>query len=347
MSWVIQLLIATGVVFALSVVSGKILKKAEAIRLKSDLILDKVAIKTLISTKNLYFSLMLSVFYLKVINKEFQINWFVSIELIQHVALIFIMCITFVIFSKKVETEVLLSKVNRGEKFDEITVSAMGKIARLIIYIISLVMALQSFGVSLSGVLAITGAGTLVLGYAMKDNLANVFSTIAVYTDRNFAIGDRVTSSDRKIDGWISEIGWRQTKIISVDKDPMYVPNALWSTIIVRNLSRMTHRLIEENINLTSKDVNSIIESNKLIREMAEKHPAIDLSQNIIVALDGFSEIGYKVRVRLYMYETDLTKFSILKEEFLAKILDVYKSNKIDVSFVENIGISSSSKQKC
>jgi MscS family membrane protein len=104
---------------------------------------------------------------------------------------------------------------------------------KAIIAIISALMLLQEFGISISGLVAFGGIGGIAVGFASKDLLANFFGAGMIYFDRPFSTGDRINSPDRKIEGIVEHIGWRLTKVRTPDNTMIYIPNSIFSTIIV------------------------------------------------------------------------------------------------------------------
>ncbi|MGC9491536.1 mechanosensitive ion channel family protein, partial [Vibrio genomosp. F10] len=125
--------------------------------------------------------------------------------------------------------EYVLSKKNR----DETTVQALAKVARLFFVTIGLLTTMQAFGLSLSGLLTFGGVGGLIVGFAAKDLLSNFFGGMMIYFDRPFKVGDWIRSPDREIEGTVERIGWRMTIIRTFDKRPLYVPNSVFSSIVV------------------------------------------------------------------------------------------------------------------
>ena len=90
--------------------------------------------------------------------------------------------------------------------------------------------------------------------FAAKDLLANFFGGLTIYLDRPFAVGDWIRSPDREIEGTVERIGWRLTLIRTFDKRPLYIPNAVFTTIAVENPSRMHNRRIYETIGIRYDD---------------------------------------------------------------------------------------------
>ena len=100
------------------------------------------------------------------------------------------------------------------------------------------------------------GVGGLIVGLAAKDLLSNFFGGMMIYFDRPFKVGDWIRSPDRQIEGTVERIGWRMTIIRTFDKRPLYVPNSVFSSIVVENPSRMLNRRINETFGLRYQDAD-------------------------------------------------------------------------------------------
>jgi len=115
--------------------------------------------------------------------------------------------------SKGYEDAYVRQQTSAGLMTDRTFVHAAGKLARASIAITAALVALQTLGISITGLLAFGGMGGIAVGLAAQDLLANVFGGVTIYLDRPFSVGDWVRSPDQEIEGTVEEIGWRRTLI--------------------------------------------------------------------------------------------------------------------------------------
>jgi len=131
------------------------------------------------------------------------------------------------------------SLIARGEEtghaLDRTTVDALSRLGRFSVVIVAGLVILETLGFSVSGVLAFGGIGGIAVGFAARDMLANFFGGLTIYLDRPFAVGEWIRSSEKQIEGTVEYIGWRHTRVRAFNKNPIYVPNALFTTIVVEN----------------------------------------------------------------------------------------------------------------
>lgn len=81
------------------------------------------------------------------------------------------------------------------------------------------------FGQSVSGALAGSGLVLAILGFAVRNALADVLSGIALGLEAPYRIGDWV-AIDNAIRGRIVEIGWRTTRLLTRDGTYTILPNS-------------------------------------------------------------------------------------------------------------------------
>jgi MscS family membrane protein len=187
---------------------------------------------------------------------------------------------------------------------------------------ISLLFILQIFNIDIVPLLAFSGIGAAILGFASKDCVSNFFGGLMVYATRPFQIGDYIELPEKKIGGNIEEIGWYLTSIRDSNKRVLYIPNSIFSTEFLLNHSRMTHRYINEKIWIRSVDgdrASSIIEA---IRKIFQNHSQIDPDQPIHIFLLSLSPYGIEVEIKAYTLTTEYEEFMKIKQEIF---LEIYK----------------------
>ena len=146
------------------------------------------------------------------------------------------------------EEAIITKYEDKGEAYDRATMDAITKLLQMFVIITATLVVLQTLGVSVSGVLALGGIGVWPSALPPRIYWRTFFGGLMLYLDRPFAVGDWIRSPDREIEGDVEQIGWRLTRIRTFDKRPLYIPNAIFTTIAVENPSRMSNRRIYETI---------------------------------------------------------------------------------------------------
>ena len=228
----------------------------------------------------------------------------------------------------------LLRPHNGKQAVDATTVRAMGKLLRLVVFVLGTLMCLQTFGVSISGVLAFGGVGAMAIGFAAKDMLANFFGGLMVYLDRPFSVGDHIRFTNTKdIDGVVEDIGWRMTRIRNSEKRPLYIPNSLFASAVVENFSRMSHRHLNQTVGLRYDDASKITAICDDVRHMLQTHPDIDNSQRLAVHFNAYNTSSLDLMVYCFTRATQFDRFHAVKQDVMLKIMDIVAHHGAEFAF--------------
>ncbi len=247
----------------------------------------------------------------------------------------FIVCIAWFLFKliRELADNVLAKHLQTGVGADRTTVDGLGKIARIAVVVIAVLMMMQTLGFSISGVLAFGGVGGIAMGFAAKDLLANLFGGLMVHLDRPFNIGDKIRSPDKEIEGRVEHIGWRQTSLRAANMAMLYVPNSLFTSIIVENATRMSHKRIQETLGLRYQDLDKLEAISTDIKNMLTTHHDIDESQDIIVAFNQFADSALNLTLIACTNTTALAEFHRAKQDVLLQVAAIVTRHGADFAY--------------
>lgn len=95
------------------------------------------------------------------------------------------------------------------------------------------------FGQSVTGIWATSGVLGLVVGFAARPLIADLFSGIALHLDPPFRIGDWIEwrEGNEEILARVEQINWRSTRVhVRDDTKTIFIPNSHLSTVAVTNV---------------------------------------------------------------------------------------------------------------
>jgi MscS family membrane protein len=236
-------------------------------------------------------------------------------------------------FAGKVGVNVEAHRRGRGDEVDHTTIDALVKLSRLVVLVVALVTMAQTLGFQIGGLLALGGVGGIAVGFAAKDILANFFGGLTIYLDRPFGVGEWIRSPDKSIEGTVEYISWRHTRVRAFNKNPIYVPNAVFTSIVVENPSRMSHRRIKETIGVRYDDfavVGPIVDD---IRAMLQAHEGIDATQTLIVNFNQFGASSLDIMVYTFTKTIVWVEYHHVKQDVLLKIGEIVERHGAEIAF--------------
>jgi small-conductance mechanosensitive channel len=113
-------------------------------------------------------------------------------------------------------------------------ISIIKHLARVMVFIVGLLIILQQLGISVAPLLATLGVGGLAVALALQDTLSNLFSGLQILLSRQIKQGDyiQLESGDR---GYVTDISLRNTTVRGLGGSLIILPNSKLATTSIVN----------------------------------------------------------------------------------------------------------------
>jgi MscS family membrane protein len=329
----IRLLLVLVITSVTHLVASRLLRHAERVASRTNNVWDDALIAAARRPLPMLIWLGGLSFFLHLVHRQTGEQLLEYLPLVRNIGII--ICVSWFLFRliREVANNLVSVRSETGEAVDRTTIDGVSKVLRIAVFVLAVLGVMQTLGFSISGVLAFGGMGGIAVGFAAKDLLANFFGALTIHLDRPFAVGDTVRSPDKQIEGKVEQIGWRQTVIRSPNMTPIYVPNSLFTSIVVENPSRMTHRRIRETIGLRYEDLGKVGAIVEDVRAMLNSHPEIDTQQAVVVAFDQFADSSLNLLVQAYSKTTEAAAFQTVKQDVLLKVATIVSQHGADFAY--------------
>ena len=332
-NWVLQVLVVLFLTLLVNLIQRRVLNRLLARLEKNTAYWDDVVVLALRRPLSVLILVVGLGFALDIIRSEAEAVIFEAVDPVRTVSIIVILAWFLVRLIKQGEDGIIAQREAVGEPYDRTTLDAIAKLLRVSVAIAATLVALQTLGFSVSGVLAFGGIGGLAVGFAAKDLLANFLGGLTIYLDRPFAVGDWIRSPDRDLEGTVEHIGWRLTRIRTFDKRPLYVPNSTFSTIAVENPSRMHHRRIYETIGIRYEDAGKMAAIVSHVEQMLRGHPEIETQATLMVNFTTFAPSSLDFFIYTFTKTTDWAKYHQVKQDVLLRIIEIVETHNAEIAF--------------
>lgn len=186
------------------------------------------------------------------------------------------------------------------------------------------------FGVDVTALVGGLGIGGLAVAFAAKESLENLIASFTIFLDQPFVVGDLVSVGD--LTGSIEKIGFRSTRIRTVEKSYVTVPNKSMIDRPLDNLSRRTARRVFFMMSLTqyttSEQMHRILDQ---IRADITNNPLIE--PDVQVKFTSLTSNSKDVRIQYYVRTDDYAEYLNVMEEINFCIVSAVETN--GASFVD------------
>ncbi len=195
----------------------------------------------------------------------------------------------------------------------------LSKVGRAIIALLAMITILQHLGVNVASLVVSLGVGSLAVGLAAQDTLANLFAGFTLTLDQPFRVGERIQLTTGEV-GDVEAIGIRSTRLRTTDETIVVVPNSVLVKDRLVNLSRPTRRLAVR-VELNVPYGTDLDKAKSLLAAATAASAHVDPDQAPSVVVTQLADGG--VGLRLGFQARDYTEAHLARSEVLEA---VYKS---------------------
>ena len=332
-AWIYQVIAVVIITIIASRVRHFVLNRIES-RLKSiDLVWSRSTIRAIRKPAALLIWIVGILYSIEILRVEFEITVLDALPSIRNVAIITVLVWFVYRFIGVYETNYLQAKSQSESPVDVTSVQIATKILRVITVVLGVLVVMQTLGLNIAGILAFGGIGGIAIGFAAREMISNYFGALMIFMDRPFKVGETITSSDRDIEGTVIEIGWRQTVIQRFDSRTLYVPNSVFSTVVVRNLTHQTNRRIYEYVGIRYDDAKQLTKIVEDTRDMLSNHPDIDQDNLLIVNFDRFAASSLDFFIYCFTRTVVWAEYHEVKQDVLVKTMDIIEKHGAQIAF--------------
>ncbi|MFO7997986.1 MAG: mechanosensitive ion channel family protein [Bacteroidales bacterium] len=186
------------------------------------------------------------------------------------------------------------------------------------------------FGINVGTLVAGVGLGGLAVALAAKESLENLFGSLTIFLDKPFVVGDLVKVSG--ITGVVEKVGFRSTRMRTLDKSYVTLPNKKMIDSELDNLSLRTFRRANFVVGLT---YSTRIEQMKAvvadIQAMIDNHP--NTNQEGLVRFKEFGNSSLDIMVVYFVDTMDWATYLDVKQEINYGIMEIVKKHGADFAF--------------
>jgi len=208
---------------------------------------------------------------------------------------------------------------------------------KICIFCIAILVILADWGFNTNAVLAGFGVGGLAIALAAQKTIENLFGGISVITDRPVLIGDFCKFGSQT--GTVEDIGLRSTRIRTLDRTLVTVPNSQFSTMTLENYSRRDRMWFHPTLHLRrDTNVAQIRAFMDRVAAILKDEPKVDAS-GVPLRFTGINDQAYDIDIFAYVQTADYNEYLQVQSELLLKLIGAAAELKVGfaVPFQESI----------
>jgi MscS family membrane protein len=184
----------------------------------------------------------------------------------------------------------------------------------------------------LTSILAGLGIGGLAVALAAQDTIKHFFGSLLILGDKPFELGDRIVVGD--IDGPVEEVGFRSTRIRTLEGNLVSIPNGDLANQSITNIGRRKSIRRVMNIGVPyDTPPEKLARAVEIVKELLEAHEGMDAEMPPRVFFNDFTDSTLNIFAIYWYHPPDWWAFCAMSERLNFDLLKRFNSEGIEFAF--------------
>ena len=197
------------------------------------------------------------------------------------------------------------------------------------IVVFGILIILESWGYNTATLLAGLGVGGIAVALAAQQTIANIFGGVSLVGDSPVRIGEFGKFGD--LTGVVEDIGMRSTRIRTLNRTIVSVPNANFAGLNLENYSVRDKILFNPTFQIkrttTEEQIHALMEA---LEKMFAGRKELEAGPPP-VRLTGLAAGYLSLEVFTYVRTRDINEFYKIQGNLLLAINDIFKTQNIEL----------------
>jgi MscS family membrane protein len=195
------------------------------------------------------------------------------------------------------------------------------RMLKVVVVLFAGLAVMGALGFNLTTALAGLGIGGLAIGFGAQKTIENLFGGISLLGDEVIRVGDTCNFNGRV--GSVEDISLRSTRIRTVERTELSIPNGTLATMNVENLTRRDKILFNPKMGLryeTTPDQLRYVLTEA--RRLLYQHPKIETA-SARIRFSGLEDSWLGLEVFSYVLTRDMAEFTAIREDILLRLMEI------------------------
>jgi MscS family membrane protein len=210
-------------------------------------------------------------------------------------------------------------------------VPLLGRLIRILVIAVGLISIVAQFGYKVTTLLAGLGIGGLALALAAQKTLEHGFGSIAIGLDQPIRVGDWIKVESAV--GTVEEIGLRSTRIRTLDRSVVVIPNGLLSEMQMENFGVRDRFLLRTSLGFEYATTGAQLRQVRDGLEAALKENPLVWGDTIVVRFVNFGAYSLDIEVIVWIETTDIDIFRAAREEIYFRFMQIVEDAGCSFAF--------------
>jgi MscS family membrane protein len=248
---------------------------------------------------------------------------------------LFTIAVTFFIYSLvDVVDHAVTHFTNKSQtKMDDMLAPVVRKSLRVVIVVLALVQIAQILSDKpITTIITGLGVGGLALALAAQETIKNFFGSLVIFTDKPFELGERIKVGGH--DGTIEEVGFRSTRLRTLDGHLVTIPNGELANMMIQNISKRPYIKRVMNVTITyDSPPEKVEEALAILRDILDNHEGLNEAFPPRVFFNDYNDSSLNILAIYWYHPPAYWDFLAHAEKVNMELLKRYNEAGIEFAF--------------
>jgi MscS family membrane protein len=219
---------------------------------------------------------------------------------------------------------------------DDLIASLVRKSLKITVAIVSVLFIGQNIlGLNITTLLAGAGVAGLAIAFAAQDTIGNFFGSIMIILDKPFKVGDRIKAAGA--DGSVEHVGFRSTRVRTLDGHLITVPNKELANQTVENVTKRPYIKFVSNLTLVyDTPVEKMERAIEILHEIYDDHEGMDAEMPPRIYFNSFNDWSLNILVIAWYHPGDYFMSQEWNHKRNLEILRRFNAEGLEFAFPTN-----------
>ncbi len=228
-----------------------------------------------------------------------------------------------------ITNKLIQKREKNGGTHEASVIKTLVRILKWVIWIIALLTVVSNLGFNVTTLVAGLGIGGLAIAFAFQKILEDIFSSISIYFDKPFEIGDFIIVGEHM--GVVKKVGIKSTRIQALQGEEIIISNRELTSIRIQNFKKMQKRRVVFKFGVVYGTSNAKLEKALgIVKDVVKKAKLAELDR---VHFNEFGNFSLNFEAVYYLKSSEYNDYMDTQQEINMGIKEGFEREKIEFAF--------------
>lgn len=209
------------------------------------------------------------------------------------------------------------------------SIAALGFVAKLILWALILLVALDNMGVDITTLVAGLGITGVAVALGVQSIFKDAFASLSIIADKPFVIGDFIVVGD--LSGTVERVGLKTTRVRSLSGEQLIFANGDLLDSRIRNYAQMAERRVSFSFGLAYDTLTTVLEEvPAIVKAEIESVPGVRFDR---CHLKSFADSVVTYETVYFVLTANYTEYMDAQQTINLGILRAFEKQKIHLAY--------------